>query len=251
VYSLACVLHEMLIGAPPLLDRQRASSRGPKAFAAKLRERGIPRRAARRLSEAICRALEPEPDERFATIDDFDAALRTVQLPAERDSGAGVRRSNAMVAVAGLLMAVAVVAFLWFRSPSLEPNRVAVGGFRAPADDQALAALEPVFGGWVTQALSARSGLEVVAEPIRGEVGRAKARAAARRARAAFVVVGSFYRERDSLRFQLQVLDGGSGAVARVLDGITAPAAAPSEAAEAVRRRIGAVVDSLAAVRDR
>jgi eukaryotic-like serine/threonine-protein kinase len=248
IYSLGCVLHEMLIGAPPLLDRNRSSVRGPKPLAERLRALGISRSAARVLSAAVCRALEGEPGDRFATVDELAAELRRV--PPSADRVATARKGNVVMAASVALMVLIVLGLLWLRrGPALDPNRVALAGFGPPAADSSLAPVGDAFAGWVTQGVSGRGPIEVVSEPVRGQIGRAKARALARRAGAGLVVVGSFYREADSIRFQLQVLDGADGTVTRALDPVAAPVSAPSQAAEPIRRRIGLVLDTLRARR--
>ncbi|HET9708428.1 MAG TPA: serine/threonine-protein kinase, partial [Gemmatimonadales bacterium] len=75
VYSLACVLYEMLTGAPPF------DAGSPRATMAKqISETPRPLRALRpeapaMISRAVERALEKEPDARFTSVAEFVAAL--------------------------------------------------------------------------------------------------------------------------------------------------------------------------------
>src|SRR5207247_1921718 len=66
LYSLACVLYEMLVGQPPLLDLAGQSAPAPATLEAVLRRRGVSTRTARRLREVMSRALASSAAERFA-----------------------------------------------------------------------------------------------------------------------------------------------------------------------------------------
>src|SRR5437867_10825085 len=76
VYSLACVLYEMLVGQPPLLDVAEGSAPGRAALETSLRAQGANPRAARRVREALSRALAAQLADRFASVDQFTAAWR-------------------------------------------------------------------------------------------------------------------------------------------------------------------------------
>src|SRR5438034_522937 len=127
LYSLACVLYEMLVGQPPLLDLAGQSAPAPATLEAVLRRRGVSTRTARRLREVMSRALASSAAERFAGT----------------------------------------------------------------------------------------------------------------------VVWGTYYREGDSVRFQLQVIDAQRGTVRRALDVVSAPQGAPVRAADVLVRRVTALFDTL------
>src|SRR5256884_7825449 len=78
LYSLACVLYEMLVAQPPLLDLAGESAPAPATLEAVLRRRGVSTRTARRLREVMSRALASSAAERFAATEDLIAALRDV-----------------------------------------------------------------------------------------------------------------------------------------------------------------------------
>ncbi|HJQ67164.1 MAG TPA: protein kinase [Gemmatimonadales bacterium] len=85
VYSLACVLYEMLTGVPPF------SEPTPRATMAKHATQAVPPLRSRRpevptaVDRAIRRALAKDPDERFASVADFAAALEAIDAEERPD----------------------------------------------------------------------------------------------------------------------------------------------------------------------
>src|SRR5438034_11447070 len=75
VYSLGCVLFEMLAGEPPVpsLAERRIHNWGALESSEGLRH--VEGRVVRGVKHAISKALAPLPDERFATAAEFAAAL--------------------------------------------------------------------------------------------------------------------------------------------------------------------------------
>src|SRR5207247_9138554 len=78
IYSLGGVLHEMLVGEPPLVGIARRTSRGGAALDTVLRAQRVSQRSERLIRQTIGRALAAEPDDRFASVDEFTASLRAV-----------------------------------------------------------------------------------------------------------------------------------------------------------------------------
>src|SRR5207244_11127329 len=76
VYSLGGGLHEMLVGEPPLVGLATRTSRGGAALDTVLRAQRVSHRSERLMRQTIGRALAPEPDDRFASVDEFAASLR-------------------------------------------------------------------------------------------------------------------------------------------------------------------------------
>ncbi|TLY76333.1 MAG: hypothetical protein E6K43_02770 [Gammaproteobacteria bacterium] len=130
VYSLACVLYEMLAGEPPYT--------GPSAQVVIAKRFTDPVPSVRRLREtvppavdaAITRALAKAPVDRFVTAAQFAEALMPSGAPAVQS-----RRSARRLLVAGAVTAalgVLVVAVLHWRAgggPVLDPNLIAVAPF--------------------------------------------------------------------------------------------------------------------------
>ena len=79
VYSLTCVLHEMLTGAPPLL-RLAGGVRRP-ALRQALLEQGVGRAEAREIEAVVSHGLEAEPDERIPSVEELMAELDRALRP--------------------------------------------------------------------------------------------------------------------------------------------------------------------------
>ncbi len=124
IYSLALVLYEMLVGrlpAGPTDHHQATTGRLTTAHPADRRElTGVPRA----VEQAIARALARDPDDRFATAEEFAAALGAFALAPPR------RRTWPVIAAAAAAIAVlAVVVVLPRASPELDPDVLAIAPF--------------------------------------------------------------------------------------------------------------------------
>src|SRR3989449_4336086 len=141
VYSLGGVLHEMLVGEPPLVGLASRTSRGGAALDTVLRAQRVSHRSERLIRQTIGRALAPEPDDRFASVDEFTASLRDV---VSRGPVLGVRlpRVSRKAVLGGATVAAlgtAGVLLLGNRAPPLDARRVVVTAFEDLSGDSALA----------------------------------------------------------------------------------------------------------------
>jgi serine/threonine-protein kinase len=248
VYSLGGVLYEMLVGEPPLVGFGGGTPRGGTALDTALHAQDVSHRTERLVKETIARALAAEPDDRFASVDELAAGLRDAMsrrpFPRLR-----LPRLGWKTALIGAAMAAALgitgVLLLGNRAPALDPRRVVVAEFEDLTGDPTLAPLGHVAADWLTQALARRGGLEVVPSAATGHLDAADIRALAAETGAGTVVSGAYYREGDSVRFHVQVIDAARGTVRRGVEPVGAARRAPTQAAEALRRRVTAVFDTL------
>jgi len=259
LYSLACVVYEMLAGQPPFtgataesIARQHLTT-APRPVT-ELRA-GVPRHVA----DALDRALAKAPADRFSQVGDFVRALHTpgaAGWPRTRR-----RRAAALVALAVLLVAggQAVRWAVARRRPALDPNRVVVVPFENRTGDSALALLGSMAADWITQGLHEIDVIEVVPtataiEPgpdVRHGAGTPVLEAARRvgaATRAGTVVAGAYYRRGDSLEFQTQIIDAAAERLVRAVAPVTTAGPATGAVLDSLRRR---VVVAVAAVLDR
>jgi serine/threonine-protein kinase len=249
-YSLACVLYEMLVGKPPhvtMLNRLREPA--PRLSAA--------REVPRAVDQAVARALAPAKADRFTSMGDFRAALSGVG-PVEPDAPfLSAKRMRLLVALTG----TAAVILLVTRSVqptsadgALNPRRVLIAPFENRTGEATLEPLGLMVAEWLTQGLTGTALVDVVdsrslTAPMQGLPRQSQAGDAARdlakTAGAQTLVSGSIYRLGDSLRFQAQVRDAGTGQLRATMDPVTVTAASPAAALEPLRQRVTGALATL------
>ena len=170
VYSLTCVLYEMLAGEPPY--------RGPTAQAAAAQRYANPVPTLRTLrptapewlNEVIVTGLAPLPPDRFATAAELGRALSGHGAGATPARPAGRVRTRVRAAVPAALVIVALIAggLLWWRdrptrTAATGPTRVAVLPFENLGDSA-----DGYFTDGMTEAvrgkLSSLSAVQVIAK---------------------------------------------------------------------------------------
>jgi serine/threonine-protein kinase len=257
IFSLACVLYEMLAGVPPL--------HGPSLRATLARRfQGPPEPLHGRrpevpeaMSVAVQKALAPDPAARFQRVEDFIAAL---QAPRGRWSGRR-RIAGAAAALAGAL-AIAAIALLaegtgTAARPRLDPHRVAVATMSNETGDRRLDLLGSRVGAWITDRLSRIGGVEVVtsattvpawhhrrARPDTTD-GPERVEALAAETRAGTLVTGSYYRgDSGTVEFHVEVTDANSGDLLLAI-GPVYGRGSPDRTADEVSRAVAGAVDSV------
>ncbi|HEU5171721.1 MAG TPA: serine/threonine-protein kinase [Gemmatimonadales bacterium] len=262
IYSLGCVLFEMLAGEPPVPSLTERLVQNWQALDSRPTLQRAGPRVARAVKHAISRALAPVPQERFPTAGEFAVAL----------GGAGHRASVPMrgffasrrgrrVAFAGAVVAllgvVAAARFLQSGTPHLNERRVVVAVIENRTGDPALDNLGHMAADWVTQGLAQTGLVEVVPSMSAmtssaaaggegpGHLDAAAIRALGQETGAGTVVSGAYYRQADSVRFQVQISAARDGKLLRALDPVAGPLAQPLSAVETVRQRVMAALATL------
>jgi serine/threonine-protein kinase len=262
IYSLGCVLFEMLAGeqpVPSVSDRQvhnwSALDTSPE-----LRRSGTG--TARAVKHAISRALAPMPDDRFATAAEFSASIGGAARRVPVRGWFSGRRGR-RVALAGGLLAIAAVgvtaALLLGHSDFVLNERRVVVAIANRSGDPSLDNIGHMAADWVTQGLAQTALVEVVpsisvmmSSMAEGGAGQAGGRLDAtgirrlgRETGAGTVVAGGYYRAGDSIRFQIHIADSKDATVLRALEPIAAPVARPLEGVEVVRQRVMAALATM------
>ena len=220
IYSLGCVLYEMLAGEPPYT--------GPTAQAilAKRLSQPVPRLSTvrevpARLEQTIHRSLARNPADRFATARDFARELGEAVHPtpgaAVPTRVTRVLSSRRPMALGVLVLLVAAAAVSWFtlfrRPPQSAPGQLAVLPFSVPGNGS----FDYLAQGMVDLLSRNLNGAEalvtidpgrVMSAAGRGEMGAPDAvrgRAIARRLGAGQYIVGSVVPAGGQLRIQAQL----------------------------------------------
>jgi tetratricopeptide (TPR) repeat protein len=221
IYSLACVLYEMLAGAPPFTGAT------PQAVIARHLMDPPPslsivrRSVSPALEEVIDKALSKAPADRYATAAEMMHAL----ADAKRHPGGRARtlrraRRGALVLVPA---AIALVGGLVFsRAPALNPNRVVVfplGESPPEATSEGTGIQVALMIGSAleyTEPLEWVDGLPLLDTRLRKNAGlltSADARRIAQGARAKWYLDGSVVRQRDSVTVIVRLNDASGDSV--------------------------------------
>jgi len=218
IYSLGCVLYEMLAGEPPFTGPSAESIVHQHLAAAPPRVSAMRASVPPAIEQAIVRALAKTPADRFASAAEFVEALAA---PAQRVRDTG-RRTSRLAAGAGLaatLLAAAAGLIVLFRphaSPPVAarpPQSIAVlpfvNGSGAPQDEY----LSDGISEELIDALSQLPQLQVVARPssfaFKGK--NEDVRQIGQALQVATVLGGSVRRAANRLRVTAQLTDARNG----------------------------------------
>jgi serine/threonine-protein kinase len=217
LYSLGCVVYEMLAGEPPFTGRTAQA-----LIARRLADpvpdlctvRDVPRQVERAVRQALARA----PADRFPDAPAFASALEAAAI-APRGTGSPAVRRNLLTAAAVLLVALAGTG-IWLRSrpdatAPIDANLLAVAPFEV---------LEPSLQVWregmgdvLSRTLDGAGPIRTVSPSVvlrrwSGRADRASAEELGRRTGAGLVVYGAVVaRGRDSVTLRAAVLDRAGG----------------------------------------
>jgi tetratricopeptide (TPR) repeat protein len=253
IYSLGCVLYEMVVGEPPEPLTSAASGGGVRISNPPAEHRRRLDRIPRRVEQVLARALASTPADRYATAGELMAGIDATGLLATgpRPARPSLKRRAKWVAlVASVILPVGIVLGYALRAHeglALE-NRVVVAPFDNQTGDPGLEALGRMAADWITQGLTQANVAEVVsfvsasaalAPRTQGEAaGIAAGLALARETGAATVVWGSYFRNGNMLQFQAQISDARSGSVRTAIEPVSSPLDSPLVAVDQVRQRV-------------
>lgn len=264
IYALGAVAYEMLTGRPPF------TAPSPQmVLAAHVSQTPEPVTAHRAsvpaaLATIVMRCLEKKPADRWQSADEVYQQLASMATPSAgyppteavaatarvQSHGAPAWRSRRTTVAAAFVLgaaALAATAFLFSRGSTAEfdPQRVSVQALDNRTGDPALAPVGRMAADWITQGISQAGVAEVMtgtASSGGAAAGRDIARdldaAAAAGGRAGTLIRGSYYKDGDSLRFQVEIADARNGRVIRSLEPVAALAGAPMPAIDRLRQRV-------------
>jgi eukaryotic-like serine/threonine-protein kinase len=251
IYSLGCVLYEMLAGDPPFTGRTA------QAIIARRLSGPVPRLRTLRdvpesVEEVVAKALARSPADRFVDTAQFAQALQTAvgaqpAVPTEpARAGHPAFRRRILLAAAGALVTVGALLGLYRgfgRAPEvkLDRNLLAI----APFDvlDPSLQLWREGLGDILSRSLDGAGPLRTVSPTValrrwKGRADLASAEALGRRTGAGLVVFGSVVpKGRDSVILRAGVLDAASGSGSREVE-VSGESARIGELADSLGIRI-------------
>ncbi|HEU4523395.1 MAG TPA: serine/threonine-protein kinase, partial [Gemmatimonadales bacterium] len=249
LYSLGCVLYEMLLGAPTasrLLENRFAAQ--PPAV------RTLRPEVSQWVEDALRRALAPAARDRFPNAAHFREALtERSSLPRLPEPGAAAtpppaRRRLLWMAggAAALALFGAALAFLPPLVVSFDPKRIVVAGFENRTGDSTFAPVSDIAADYIARGLAATGLVHEVydARATAREVGEAMPVGAAgglrlaKRVGAGTVLSGSYYLDADSLHFEAQLLHGQTGQLIVPLQPSIGLAREKTRVVEQLRQRV-------------
>jgi tetratricopeptide (TPR) repeat protein/TolB-like protein len=252
LFSLGCVLYEMLTGAPPFVGKTNFAVVASKLRATPPSPRSIDRSIPAYVDRAVTRALATDPDDRFADVAEFAEALKGRPARFRDRPSRFMRRAAGAIGVAligGLLALIAArTGAPVERGDAQAGRRVAVAVFDNRTGDATLDHVGVMAADWITQGLQQVEAFSVAptetvlqASRYLGGFGAGRAGLIQRLSAetgAETVVTGAFYRSGDSLTFQVQVSDASGQALLGALDGPNAHVDDPGAAIQTIRNRL-------------
>jgi tetratricopeptide (TPR) repeat protein len=265
IFSLGCVLYEMVSGRRPFQADTEVE-----VMAAILLEEPPQLSSTGAtlpvdLEQAIHRCLEKNVDARFQSTADLAFALRSIgtgsALPMAKPGGE-IRPRRAqkrwwLVAAAAVVVTTATVAWLQRgnrgAAPTgldLEPNRIVVAPFDNRTGDPALDTLGVLTADLIAQRFTETGTAEAV--PMeREQTGReSRILEYARQRGAGLVLSGATYLDGEALRLQARLVDAATGDLIYAFEPVTATRDAAAEGIDELRDRVVAAVAAHVLIQD-
>jgi hypothetical protein len=244
VYSLGCVVYEMLAGGVPFTGATPAAIQARKVAEPVPAVRTIRPAVPTEIDEVLRRALAVVPADRFATAGEFVRALHNPPRPHSHR----VMRVGLVTGMLVILAGLGTLALRRWNAPATgPPSRLVVAEFVNRTGDRSLDPVGFMATDWLTEGLQRLSSLSVVPLPAALEAARHH-RALAEstggvlsRLRdetgADIVVTGAYYRTGDTLTFQAQISDAKLGKLLTAIGPVGAPAQNPVLGLKELRTR--------------
>jgi TolB-like protein len=239
IYSLACVVYEMLTGEPPFAGSTARSLLAKKVTGQFTRTRIVRPTIPARIDRALATALSPVPADRHRDATEFARQLR---------STGALGSWGLPILVGGALVGAA---FLLLKSGAgdipEQQRRVVVGRFDNRTGDRAHDDLAIMAADWITEGLQRTGAVEVVPTPTALTASRVAeadtmsgdpVRVLSRETGANLVVVGSIYQDRDTLILQAQLADARSGKLVGAVEPLRTRADGSVEALQQLSDRL-------------
>jgi len=211
VYSLGCVLYEMIAGKRPFGRATSADAVARAKTPTAPDAAALAEYVSEELAAVILRAMAPAKDDRFQTAGDLARALSTPV----REKKAKPRRRVGLMAACGVGLVIAASLIVFFtRDTALDPDRIAVAPFDAEAPSLALwrEGLVDVLSRNLDGAGALRAvPASVVVRRWRGRADAKSARALATQTGARLVLFGGLLTAGDSVRATVVLLDAKTG----------------------------------------
>jgi serine/threonine protein kinase/tetratricopeptide (TPR) repeat protein len=243
VYSLGCVIYEMLTGELPFIGSSARAVMTQHSVAPVPSIRNLRPSIPAALDTAVAKALSKAPADRPQTARAFSQALtRSATAPLE------VRRvaspaGAAVTAVTDSIVAAATEVGSWLRlhrRPSLVPTRVAVEVFKNESGNSSLDMVGAIATDWLADGLQRIEEIEVVPAKFSLSLGSSpsKSRELTESTGAGTIVSGVYYTRADSLVFHAQIIDVQSGRLLHSLGPVVGPEQQRMDIIDSLRQRV-------------
>jgi tetratricopeptide (TPR) repeat protein/TolB-like protein len=249
VYSLACVVYEMLAGQPPYTGATPEAILARRAVEAVPSVRVVRAAVPAGVEQALTRALAKVPADRFATVRQFSVALQRGAHERRSPPPRRTLRRVLLGAATAILVGAAVLAVRSYVRRAAELGAVVVMPFENRTGDASLDPLGTITADWVAQGLNEPGFLTVrdISEALSTAAGLgpgASPAAVGHETGAGVVVAGSYFLVSDSLRFEARIVSAGEGSIMNTVS-VAAARARPQEGAEQLRQRLLAALAPL------